>query len=292
MSESRKDVLLKAIEAEVGGASVDPGTLFTDDVVGWSPYATVSGLAALAALAALREDSVLQRRHHVPRTRRGGQQGVRRMGHRSRSHGATRPRRGCGAGSDGTACPVGRRHCGRLPRREDPVLPDVLRRHLADRADRRRLTSRSPWSSTSRTIRIRSTSSSSKRRSVVRRPPPWDSATKSTWRSSCATPARSSPASADGPGATAASCRTSGSTPSLRGRGLATRLLAAAEAEAAARGCTQTVHFTYDFQARALYEQNGYELVGRVEDFPSGTDVLWYRKRLDPTESPPSRERL
>jgi GNAT superfamily N-acetyltransferase len=68
--------------------------------------------------------------------------------------------------------------------------------------------------------------------------------------------------------------------PGLRGRGLATRLLAAAEAEAAARGCSQTVHFTYAFQARALYERNGYELVGCVQDFPSGTDVLWYRKRL------------
>ena len=77
--------------------------------------------------------------------------------------------------------------------------------------------------------------------------------------------------------------------PSLRGRGLATRLIAAAEAEAAARGCSQTVHFTYDFQARALYERNGYELVGRVEDFPSGTDVLWYRKRLQPPELPPRR---
>ena len=31
------------------------GTLFTDDVVGWSPYATVSGLTALAELSALRE---------------------------------------------------------------------------------------------------------------------------------------------------------------------------------------------------------------------------------------------
>ena len=81
--------------------------------------------------------------------------------------------------------------------------------------------------------------------------------------------------------------------PSLRGRGLATRLLAAAETEAAARGCTQTVHFTYDFQARALYERNGYELVGRVEEFPAGTDVLWYRKRLTATEAPaePGRER-
>jgi ketosteroid isomerase-like protein len=51
MSESRKDVLLKALEAEVGGASVDPGTLFTDDVVGWSPIATVSGLTDIADLA-------------------------------------------------------------------------------------------------------------------------------------------------------------------------------------------------------------------------------------------------
>ena len=70
--------------------------------------------------------------------------------------------------------------------------------------------------------------------------------------------------------------------PSLRGGGLATRLIAAAEAEAAARGCRQTVHFTFDFQARDLYERNGYELLCRLEDFPSGTDVLWYGKRLRP----------
>ena len=68
--------------------------------------------------------------------------------------------------------------------------------------------------------------------------------------------------------------------PRLRGRQLATRLLAAAEAAAAARGCTQTVHFTYDFQARPLYERNGYQLLARVENFPTGTDVLWYHKQL------------
>jgi len=55
MSDSRKDVLLKAIEAEVGGESVDLSTLFTDDVVGWSPYAAVSGLTALVELSALRD---------------------------------------------------------------------------------------------------------------------------------------------------------------------------------------------------------------------------------------------
>ena len=77
--------------------------------------------------------------------------------------------------------------------------------------------------------------------------------------------------------------------PRLRGRSLGTRLIAAAEAEAAARGCTQTVHFTYGFQARRLYERAGYELVGRVEGFPSGADVLWYRKRLNPPAFPQSR---
>jgi hypothetical protein len=44
MSESRKDVLLRALEAEVGGETVDPGTVFTEDVIGWSPITSVSGL--------------------------------------------------------------------------------------------------------------------------------------------------------------------------------------------------------------------------------------------------------
>jgi len=57
MGDSRKDVLLKALEAEVGGGSVDPSTLFTDDVVGWSPFATVSGFTALTELAAVHDMS-------------------------------------------------------------------------------------------------------------------------------------------------------------------------------------------------------------------------------------------
>lgn len=80
--------------------------------------------------------------------------------------------------------------------------------------------------------------------------------------------------------------------PSHRGRGLARQLIAAAEAEAAARGCLQTVHFAYSFQPRELYERVGYEVIARIEDFPSGTDALWFRKRLLPpgsTHEPPQR---
>ena len=34
MGESRKDVLMKALEAEVSGGSDELGSMFTDDVVG------------------------------------------------------------------------------------------------------------------------------------------------------------------------------------------------------------------------------------------------------------------
>jgi ketosteroid isomerase-like protein len=55
MSGSRKDVLLKALEAELGETAVDLTKLCTEDVVGWSPFMSVSGLPALAELSALRE---------------------------------------------------------------------------------------------------------------------------------------------------------------------------------------------------------------------------------------------
>lgn len=55
MGDSRKDVLSKALESEVGAVSADPATLFTDDVVGWSPITSVSGLSEVAALADVRD---------------------------------------------------------------------------------------------------------------------------------------------------------------------------------------------------------------------------------------------
>lgn len=55
MSESRRDVLLKALEVEIGAATADLATLFTDDVTGWSPYVSVAGLIELAELSAAQE---------------------------------------------------------------------------------------------------------------------------------------------------------------------------------------------------------------------------------------------
>lgn len=55
MSDSRKDVLMKALDAEVGTGSDDLSALFTEDVEGWSPYASVSGREAMVELAALRD---------------------------------------------------------------------------------------------------------------------------------------------------------------------------------------------------------------------------------------------
>ena len=64
--------------------------------------------------------------------------------------------------------------------------------------------------------------------------------------------------------------------PSLRGRWLGPRLLAAAEVEAAARGCTQTVHFSYDFKLGACMSgpaTNWWDgsRISRRERMPSGT---------------------
>ena len=68
--------------------------------------------------------------------------------------------------------------------------------------------------------------------------------------------------------------------PDLRGQGLGTRLLALAADEARTRGCTQIVCFTYDFQGPTLYERLGFEVLARVENFPSGSTAFWMRLPL------------
>ena len=67
-----------------------------------------------------------------------------------------------------------------------------------------------------------------------------------------------------------------------RGRGLGSRLLRAAEAAAASRGCGWSELGTYDFQARPFYERHGYGVVGTAEPFPQGRRSFMMRKRLQP----------
>ncbi len=66
----------------------------------------------------------------------------------------------------------------------------------------------------------------------------------------------------------------------LRHHGKGTAMVAAAEAEARARGCTQMVLGSHGFQAPDFYIGLGYELVATVEDYPRGSNDNWFRKQL------------
>lgn len=66
----------------------------------------------------------------------------------------------------------------------------------------------------------------------------------------------------------------------LRGSGLGRRLVEAAEAEAAARGCRVVRVDTHTFQAPGFYEGLGYQRVGEAVDTPVGHREIFYAKEL------------
>jgi GNAT superfamily N-acetyltransferase len=66
----------------------------------------------------------------------------------------------------------------------------------------------------------------------------------------------------------------------LRGRGLGSKLLAAAEAEALRRGCRHVHLDTIDFQALPFYQKHGYTLFGVLDDKPPGHQSYYLRKDL------------
>jgi GNAT superfamily N-acetyltransferase len=66
----------------------------------------------------------------------------------------------------------------------------------------------------------------------------------------------------------------------LRGAGLGRQVIAAAEAEALARGCTKARLETASFQARGFYEKQGYSVFGDIEGYPNGHRLFFLQKAL------------
>ena len=65
-----------------------------------------------------------------------------------------------------------------------------------------------------------------------------------------------------------------------RGKGLATRLLALAEAEAMRRGCHAAWIDTLNPDALRLYESVGYQRFGELKDYPKGGSRVFLQKSL------------
>lgn len=69
---------------------------------------------------------------------------------------------------------------------------------------------------------------------------------------------------------------------SLRGQGMAGKLLDAAEAEASTRGCFGAWIDTFNPQALKAYQRQGYTIFGELPDFPAGRSRFFLKKTLSP----------
>ncbi|MEN5395409.1 GNAT family N-acetyltransferase [Stenotrophomonas sp. TWI377] len=65
-----------------------------------------------------------------------------------------------------------------------------------------------------------------------------------------------------------------------RNEGLGQALLADAEQQARALGAHAVTLDTFSWQAEGFYLKQGYEVFGRLQDFPPGHQRLYLRKRL------------
>jgi len=66
----------------------------------------------------------------------------------------------------------------------------------------------------------------------------------------------------------------------LRGQGLGTRLLEAAEREAGRRGCWEVQLDTHDYQAPRFYRRRGYEQIAELPGWPGASTRIFFRKTL------------
>jgi ribosomal protein S18 acetylase RimI-like enzyme len=68
--------------------------------------------------------------------------------------------------------------------------------------------------------------------------------------------------------------------PELRKQGYGTRLMQAAEAEGRAKGCRYALVDTHSFQAPDFYQQEGFQIVGHIDDYPLGHSAFILTKAL------------
>ncbi len=66
----------------------------------------------------------------------------------------------------------------------------------------------------------------------------------------------------------------------LRGQGFGKELLSLAEEEALQRGAMDAYLDTFSFQAPGFYQKQGYEVFGQLDDFPTGHQRFFLKKKL------------
>jgi GNAT superfamily N-acetyltransferase len=65
-----------------------------------------------------------------------------------------------------------------------------------------------------------------------------------------------------------------------RKQGLGSKIMAMAEQEAMARGCSDAWLNTFEFQARGFYERLGYACFGELANYPTGFSRFFMQKSL------------
>ena len=65
-----------------------------------------------------------------------------------------------------------------------------------------------------------------------------------------------------------------------RGQGLGRRLMALIEDLAREQGCTRIRTESFEQEAFGFYQKLGYQVVGRLEDYPEGYSYYWLRKDI------------